>query len=622
MRDCSGRILTASERSGSIPGGAKLQGLRDAMSASALAALLIVVDLAPPIREAISVDFTRVRVEELHDYLRCSEERLSFLRAAAADDIFVRHQIPKRGRGNVREVWEVRDSDLVVMYSTLSRSLDEFFRSHLNAFPHPAAHAYVRRRSTLTNASKHLGVPVLVKADIRGFFRRINGERVEALLRAAGVPKEAASVLRSILVWEDQIPLGLHTSPVLANAVCVDLDEALATLAAGGCYTRYADDLTFSGPVLPSKDQVADVLGRHGFEIAEEKWRICRRGRGLWVTGLSLEDGRAPRVPKHLKRRIRQELHYIERFGIDDHIARHGYGSRQSGLNKISGTIRYINGIEAKTGQRLQDRWSQLAEQQGFTTELIASGPATGRQALFLVDESVAEGPHGQVMLLALVIIEDLDSARNRLSALLAKLLTASDPATPVETLRKEGLHWNKLALDDRKGAVEVLRGIPFRAFVAYQRLASQEKHDYATTYNRLLRKLLEKRLVRFAGATVTLKLEENSKIKRTVPERAINDIYADLGSVGSRRPLLPPTTEVVSKRNDDALPLPDFVLSVVAEYAQVNLKAASVAQRKEKQLPGAQAERRFRQIEGKVKAVFDLDTGQVFSRRIPFRPW
>jgi hypothetical protein len=169
-------------------------------------------------------------------------------------------------------------------------------------------------------------------------------------------------------------------------------------------------------------------LERDGFKLAEEKWRVVRRGRGLSVTGLSLEDGVQPRVPKAMKRRIRQELHYAEKFGCSSHVARRGYGSSESGLNRIEGTIRYIRGIERDRGQRFQKKWTELLVAQGLQPDLVATGELKVRDALFLVDESVVDGPAGKVMLVALIIVEDVDLIRQLFERRLSKRVRAEGP--------------------------------------------------------------------------------------------------------------------------------------------------------------------------------------------------
>jgi hypothetical protein len=82
----------------------------------------------------------------------------------------------------------------------------------------------------------------------------------------------------------------------------------------------------------------------------------------------------------------------------------------------------------------------------------------------------------------------------------------------------------------------------------------------------------------------------------------------------------------VAPKLSEAALPLPDIVMGIFGDFALSSIKAAAAAatvgKTKEKTLPGDQADKRFEQVRDKIRAIFDLDSGRVFSRRNPFEPW
>jgi RNA-directed DNA polymerase len=559
--------------------------------------------------------FDRMRDErDLAAYLACSEDLIEHLHSSSSTDLFVKHEIPKRGKpGRFREAWELVDRAIADVYKNLARALDTFFRARLNGYPHPAAHGYITGRSIRTNAQQHLGAPCVLKADIKLFFQSIDGEMVKNPLLAAGMNDAAATALASLLVWEGHLPLGLHTSPVLANAVCTPLDVALSALMPGGMYTRYADDLSFSGPQLPSKEAVSTILLTHRFRLAEEKWRVVRRGRGLFVTGLSLEDRTAPRVPRATKRRLRQEIHFVERFGLEEHAARCAYGSANEALNAIHGTIQFVRGIERSRGDALHSAWSSALTRQGFDASLVAPMFRRGNDALMLVDESVVDDPG--TLALCLVVVEDAERIRGSLEDF-TQNRTAQPYAANVDRL-ESGLHWNGLNHDDRTKVVEHLIGLTFKVFVAYAALPSKEKADYVQLYLRLLERLIEGRFVKFAGASVVLKVEQNNKIKPSDVEAVTSSVYEQLAKRGSRRPLSVPACEIASKGSDPALPLPDLVLGVVTEYLWP--RQGRDVQATPTRYPGEQAQRRYLQLLGKIKAIYDVDGGRVFSRKNPF---
>jgi len=436
----------------------------------------------------------------------------------------------------------------------------------------------------------------------------------------------AADALLSVLVFDGHVPLGLHTSPLLANAVCLDLDDALAGLVPGGVYTRYADDLSFSGPQVPFETEVRDVLAGFGFQLADEKWAMAYRGRGLYVTGLSLEDQVQPRVPRKLKRRIRQELHYAKKYGLTAHIGWRGYGSIQQGVNKMHGTIQFIRGIEGRCGGRFQDQWQEIAGGPHALVSYLSTRERSPRQVLFLVDESQLKD--AGCLVLCLVVVEDAPLVGSALSQLLDDILASPDSTTPKDVLRAEGLHWNTLVPDDRSLAVRTLRSIPFRAFVAFATLPDENPVTYTNTYQRLLETLVEKRLLKYDGASVEVLAEENTKVASGIVEAVVAGTYSRLEAADSRRPNVTPGVRVVAKQTDPCLPLPDLILGVFGDYARVEIVAARAAKRQasqgalERQLPGAQAKARFEQLQDKVRLIRDVDADLSYSRRRSFQPW
>ena len=110
------------------------------------------------------------------------------------------------------------------------------------------------------------------------------------------------------------MPTGAPTSPAIANLVLRHVDAALTTAAArhGVAYTRYADDLTFSGDegALRMVPFARRLLRELGYELDRKKTNVYRRGRRQIVTGLVVNE-RAD-VPRRTRRRLRAALHRRE----------------------------------------------------------------------------------------------------------------------------------------------------------------------------------------------------------------------------------------------------------------------------------------------------------------------
>ena len=192
----------------------------------------------------------------------------------------------------------------------------------------------------MTNAALHCGQAVVLNLDVKEFFPSIPFARVRRVFISAGYSKCVATILalvctecpRQELTFEGRrlwvasgprgLPQGACTSPALSNLVCLRLDRRLQGLSArlGLVYSRYADDLTFSGPaelrqlvgaVLKS---VTGILQAEGLQVHPGKTRVQPRSTAQLVTGLVVND--RPGVRRDEVRRIRAILHRAAREGL------------------------------------------------------------------------------------------------------------------------------------------------------------------------------------------------------------------------------------------------------------------------------------------------------------------
>jgi hypothetical protein len=103
---------------------------------------------------------------------------------------------------------------------------------------------------------------------------------------------------------EPHLPQGSPTSPALANLCAFSLDLRLASLARtiGATYSRYADDLTFSGDGTLAAAAprllrlVAAIADDEGFALNPRKTRIMRARVQQRVTGMVVN--RHPNAPR------------------------------------------------------------------------------------------------------------------------------------------------------------------------------------------------------------------------------------------------------------------------------------------------------------------------------------
>jgi RNA-directed DNA polymerase len=196
--------------------------------------------------------------------------------------------------------------------------------------PHPAATGFAPGASVHRHGARHAGQRWVLKMDLADFFAHVGSGRVGAIFRALGYPravrrllvglcttKPPAALLRGAdpveraLHGRRRLPQGAPTSASLANLAAYPLDGRLSALAAsiGARYSRYADDLAFSGERIPEwlVPQVAAIGIEEGFPMQLRKTRRMGRSVRQEVTGLVVNVDPAPR--REAYDRLRAVLH-------------------------------------------------------------------------------------------------------------------------------------------------------------------------------------------------------------------------------------------------------------------------------------------------------------------------
>ena len=225
--------------------------------------------------------------------------------------------IPKRSKKELREIQ--------APYPALLECQKWINRHILENIPiHSAAHGYVSDKSIKTNAKEHLKQKSLLKMDLKNFFPSINIKRVINVFQRCGYANNVSFYLARICCYDNRLPQGAATSPYLSNVIAFILDKRLHNMAEklNLNYTRYADDLSFSGDKITGGtiDYISRIIEDCGFEINTDKTLLISKQNRKIVTGLSISGDRV-KIPKRYKRKLRQELHYIMRYGYLSHIS-------------------------------------------------------------------------------------------------------------------------------------------------------------------------------------------------------------------------------------------------------------------------------------------------------------
>lgn len=190
---------------------------------------------------------------------------------------------------------------------------------------HSSAHGFTHKKSIITNSKIHAGEKHLLKLDLKDYFPSIKINRIIQIFKELGYPNIIAFYLAQICCYDGCLPQGAPTSPILSNIVARRIDKRLIHLAKkfNLKYTRYADDLTFSGSVISVAfiSYVNDIIVDEGFTVNESKTRLYQQKSKRIVTGISVIENDI-KIPRIYKRDLKLELYYIFKFGLKSHMAK------------------------------------------------------------------------------------------------------------------------------------------------------------------------------------------------------------------------------------------------------------------------------------------------------------
>ena len=184
---------------------------------------------------------------------------------------------------------------------------------------------------------------------MKNFFPSIKSGSVLSVFLSMGYNLPTAVFLTRLCCLRESLPQGAPTSAYLSNLVMRHFDEQISAYCMERKirYTRYADDLTFSGDF-----DVAALLYRIDGELKylhlrrnPQKLKVMRGGDRQKTTGIVVNEKQ--QLPREYRMKIRQEVHYIQKFGLDDHLTHIGE-SRAHYLQHLMGKIEYALFINPK----------------------------------------------------------------------------------------------------------------------------------------------------------------------------------------------------------------------------------------------------------------------------------
>ncbi len=431
------------------------------------------------------------------------------------------------------------------------------------------------------------------------------------MFRKLGLQLDVAMVLARFVTIDNCLPLGFNGSPMLANLVCLSLDDKITALAASHecTYSRYADDIAISGKsALPSKMLLADIVEEEGFRLSPHKFRVTKLGQAHYVTGLSVSDTTSPHAPRPLKRRLRQELYFCQKFGTKNHLGWISEESFRRGVNRLDGMVRYIGGMETTVSSRIRSLWNGLVQKDNLKPSYFSRMDQPFRQHTFYIDEAEIARGANTVLALTFVSTEEVDTIETSTIAVLRDHRIDPFSGGRKTNIAKKGLHFADAHEELRTSYVRILPTLPFRAYLIYGELESIPK--YQNLYCSLIKKLLPHRLMGCDRAEVALVFEENPRISFAALDQIVSDVYTELEETGNRRPIQKPQIILGKKLDQPCLSVPDFLLGAFSDFARLEEQSGEIGRL------------RFERLRDKYRLICDHDTNAYYSRRRPFQPW
>jgi RNA-directed DNA polymerase len=201
-------------------------------------------------------------------------------------------------------------------------------------------------RGVIKNAEQHLGHAYLTIVDVADCFPSTTVETVRNAFLRLGVPSDVAGALTRLGTHRGFLPQGPPTSPGILDLVFSPIDERLLELAAiyGATYTRYMDDLAFSG------DQSLDGLRRRvGRALRDFRYSSNQRKCRVWgpndphtVTKIVVNTTLNP-TPEFLE-------------ALTTHLCQLEAGNCRLTQAQLRGMVNWVSRLNPLLGKRLASR--------------------------------------------------------------------------------------------------------------------------------------------------------------------------------------------------------------------------------------------------------------------------
>lgn len=194
------------------------------------------------------------------------------------------------------------------------------------------------------NAESHKGANTLLTIDLKDFFPTVTQKQVFNIFKSIGYNNTISVILSNLCSFKETLPQGSPCSPKLANLCAWKLDVRIQGFVGrrGINYTRYADDLSFSGlspiKVVQIIPMIKKIIEDEDFKINPSKTRIASSARSKIITGLVL-SGDSFGIGKQKYKPIRAKIY---------HLTLPKEQNNTKLLYEVNGWLSYLNCVDKK----------------------------------------------------------------------------------------------------------------------------------------------------------------------------------------------------------------------------------------------------------------------------------
>ncbi|OXA98959.1 reverse transcriptase [Flavobacterium oncorhynchi] len=207
----------------------------------------------------------------------------------------------------------------------------------------PYAKAYRQNVTLIENLKFHKNQPKVFTIDLENFFTTIKQDSIQKIFGEMGYSRLISNLLSKLCTRDDSLPQGAPTSPYLSNIFFKSLDIEITKYCNENKirYTRYADDLSFSGDFDEKilLEFVTEKITKAKLVINPDKVKLMKKNTRQIVTGIVVNE--KMQVVFHKRNKIRQDMFYIKKYGLVNHME-HLKIKKNNYLEHLIGKINFI----------------------------------------------------------------------------------------------------------------------------------------------------------------------------------------------------------------------------------------------------------------------------------------